>query len=592
MPEIPIGYRRLEDSERRRRKGARLVGPAHGSDSLSVTVRVRRRKDAPALPGQEYWCKTRPGKRKFFSRAEFAARYGAAQTDLDRVASFARDQKLSVVEMSVGRRLIILRGTVDQMNRVFAVELGRFETPGETYRGREGYIYMPKEIGDLVEGVFGLDNRKMARRASNGGPFGANPLTPPQVANLYNFPPSNQFNEAAGQTVGILEFGGGYNIADINAFCTDLHLPLPNVHAVPVDGASTVLQGSADFPDRSDIEVALDVEIVASIALKANIAIYFAPDQSDQSWIDALTKAISGEGLPAGWAAPSVLSCSWGWPEVELSGEVGDQTINWSFEWTAQAITAVSSSFEEAASQGVTVFVATGDAGTDAEEGDGLAHVQYPSTDPWVTACGGTIITGTSPLSEGTWNDSDYPPYTGATGGGISEVIPVPSWQAGIVPNSVNPPGTHQGRGVPDVAGNASYYSGYILSIYGTQTSELVPAAGPGGAISGTSAVPPLYSALVALLNASLPSAVGYLNPTLYQIAQTAGQTVLRDINDGISNAYNGAPGYTSGPGWDACTGWGVINGAALWAELVETALQTNPGCMSFVQSIRQLFGM
>ena len=134
--------------------------------------------------------------------------------------------------------------------------------------------------------------------------------------------------------------------------------------------------------------------------------------------------------------------------------------------------------------------------------------------------------------------------------------------------------------GIPDVAGNASPNSGYQLFLYGQPTSQLLITSGPGagsplGVVGGTSAVAPLYAALVALINASLNKKVGYLNPTLYSVGASG---VFRDINDGISNSVSwtnddgsvGGPsaGYSSGPGWDACTGWGSINGNALLNSL------------------------
>jgi kumamolisin len=150
------------------------------------------------------------------------------------------------------------------------------------------------------------------------------------------------------------------------------------------------------------------------------------------------------------------------------------------------------------------------------------------------------------------------------------------SWQANAnVPVSVNSD-HHQGRGIPDVAGNASPNSGYDLWLYGEALSTLKVTSGPGagnpfGVVGGTSAVAPLYAALIALINASLNKRVGYLNPTLYGLGSSG---VFRDINDGVSNAVSwtnpdgssGGPslGYSSDPGWDACTGWGSINGNAL----------------------------
>jgi kumamolisin len=197
----------------------------------------------------------------------------------------------------------------------------------------------------------------------------------------------------------------------------------------------------------------------------------------------------------------------------------------------------------------------------------------YPASDPGVICCGGTIIKSISPLVEDTWNDFNMATGGGgATGGGISSLAALPSFQANAnVPVSVNPD-HHQGRGIPDLAGNASPNSGYILWLNGQATSD---------SIGGTSAVAPLYAGLIALINASLNTKVGYLNPTLYSLG---GTSVFQDINDGASNAVPPAPGYHSGPGWDACTGWGTVNGNALLAAL-QTQLTPDP-CQNILQRL------
>jgi len=201
---------------------------------------------------------------------------------------------------------------------------------------------------------------------------------------------------------------------------------------------------------------------------------------------------------------------------------------------------------------GVTVFVSSGDNGSDCQIGDGKAHVNYPVSDPWVTGCGGTTIQNISDdtFTELTWNDD------GVTGGGISDIFTqVPYWQQWAnVPVSVND--GHTGRGVPDIAG---YADGYEIYVDGSSQ----------GQVAGTSEAAPLYAGLMALINAAVVSPVGYLNPILYNLSQ---DRVFRDIDDNGSNAESGAPGYTSVQGWDACTGWGSVNGAAL-LNAVETTL-------------------
>jgi kumamolisin len=557
MATIPSGYRHLEKSERRAAPGSHRIELADPQEIVSVTIRVRRRPDAPPLPDPSSLVKLPAGQTKFLSREDFAARYGAARNDLDDVANFARGHGLSVIESSVPRRTVVVSGSVKQMNLAFAVELGHYESPTEKYRGREGYVHLPHNLADIVEGVFGLDNRRMARpllgrkspaTAQSGIEAGAiTPVTPPQVAKLYNFPAQSN---AAGQTIGLLEFGGGFTLDDIQKYFVGPISPIgtgfttPTVVAVPIDGATNA-------PDSSNesAEVALDVEVAGSVAQGAKIAVYFAP-WTEQGWVDAVTTAVHDATNK-----PSVLSISWGWAELEqLAGLL----------WSPAAMYAVGTTFQEAAAMGVTVFAASGDNGSNCQIGDTRAHVLYPASDPWLTACGGTSIENVagSSFTEATWNDN------GITGGGISDVFNPQPWQnSANVPSSKNPPGDRRGRGVPDVAGHAN---GYVIVFAGESQ----------GSWFGTSEVAPLYAGLVALLNAARGEPLGYLNTILYA---EGGTSVFRDIADGGSNAAGGAPGYISGPGWDACTGLGSINGNAFLSarplpSIEATITRTDPG--------------
>ncbi len=538
MAKIPPHYRPVKGTERTPVRGARKIGPADPNEVLTVSVRLRRRMDAPPVPTLKDWAGSAVTPARV-SRQEFAAKYGASEADLNLVAEFARAQGLKVVESSAARRTVVLSGTVEQMSRAFGVDLAKYESPTQTYRGREGAVHLPADLADVVEGVFGLDNRRMAKRAGNGS--GPASVTPRQVAELYNFPLSVS---AAGQTIGILEFGGGYRTdkngvaTDIQAYFANQGLTAPNLASIGVDGTSNS-PGSGD-----DIEVVLDIEVAGSVAQGANLAVYFAPF-TEQGWVDIVTTAILGDNLPADWAAPSVISISWAWTELE--------PFDSSFAWTQAAINAVDQTFQEAAMLGVTVFAASGDNGSDCQIGDGKAHVYYPSSDPWITCCGGTSIQNVNgnSFTEVTWNDN------GVTGGGISDVFPVPDWQlfAGV-PGSVND--GHSGRGIPDIAGHAD---GYQIFLDGSMQ----------GPVGGTSETAPLYAGMMALINASLGDSVGFLNPILYQVG---GSDVFRDIADGGSNAESGAPGYTAGQGWDACTGWGSVDGSAL-LNAIETYLFT-----------------
>ena len=161
MAAIPAGYVPLSNSVRQARPGARLVARADPDEPISISIRVRRRPEAPALPVGAV------RGRGVLSRSDFARRFGADEADLERVAEFARSHGLTVTELSAARRIVVLAGTVGQVSQAFGVELGHYATRQERYRGREGAVHVPADLAELIEGVFGLDNRRMARRAGD-----------------------------------------------------------------------------------------------------------------------------------------------------------------------------------------------------------------------------------------------------------------------------------------------------------------------------------------------------------------------------------------------------------------------------------------
>jgi len=320
--------------------------------------------------------------------------------------------------------------------------------------------------------------------------------------------------------------GGGFNPTDLSNYWSQLNLAkTPTVSAVSVGNGSNNPTGDASGPDG---EVMLDIEVAGSIAPGANIVAYFA-ENTDAGFLNAITTAVHDSTNN-----PSIVSISWGGPESS---------------WTQQAMTSMDEAFQAAAAMGVTVCVAAGDDGSTDGVNDGLQHVDFPASSPNVLACGGThlVASGNSISSETVWNELAN--NEGATGGGISDVFPLPSYQSGAgVPPSANP-NSNVGRGVPDVCGDADPTSGY---------NTLVD--GQSGVIGGTSAVAPLWAGLIALINQSVGKPVGFINPLLYQNASTA-----TDFND-ITSGNNGA--YSAGPGWDACSGLGSPIGTQIASVL------------------------
>ncbi|MGA8437461.1 MAG: S53 family peptidase [Candidatus Sulfotelmatobacter sp.] len=509
----------LAGSERAPLEGAREVGPANPNETVDVTIRLRSRGGRkPPVNPKEF---TKPiEKRTIFTRGEFEKHHGADPEGIARLETFAHEHKLKVKEKSVARRTVVLSGTVTAMNQAFGVELKEYEYASGRYRGRTGPIHIPADLQDVIEGVFGLDNRPQAkphfrRRHERTGARAAVvdlSYTPIQVATLYDYPTGV---DGSGECIALIELGGGYNPTDLSNYWSQLQLTkTPTVSAVAVGNGSNNPTGDPNGPDA---EVMLDIEVSGAIAPGARIVAYFA-ENTDAGFLNAITTAVHDSTNN-----PSIVSISWGGPESS---------------WTQQAMTSMDEAFQSAAAMGVTVCVAAGDDGSTDGVTDGLNHVDFPASSPNVLACGGTqlVASGNTITSETVWNELAN--NEGATGGGISDVFPLPSYQSAAgVPPSANP-GGHVGRGVPDVAGDADPTTGYVTRVDGNPD-----------VIGGTSAVAPLWAGLIALVNESIGKPAGFINPLLYQNAGTAG-----DFSD-ITSGNNGA--YSAGPGWDACSGLG-----------------------------------
>jgi kumamolisin len=510
-----------------------VVGAPDPNEHIRISVLLRPRKALQNPASAKEMTATSPHQRKYMSREQFAADYGANPDDIAKIEAFAHQHNLTIVEASAPRRTVVLSGTIAALSAAFSVYLANYEHPDGAFRGRTGPIYIPADLAGIVQGVFGFDNRPQARphfrkhkpkppKQPTTQPASYTPL---QVAQLYNFPTGVN---GAGECIGILEFGGGYTTSDLNTYFQQLGISTPSVTAMSVDGVTNQPAPGQDSPDT---EVMLDIEVAGAVAPGASIVVYFS-NFTEQGWVDAITTAVHDSVHK-----PSVLSISWGFAE--------GQSI-----WSTQAIQAVNEAFQAAATMGVTVCCAAGDDGSRDQVDDGLAHCDFPASSAFVLACGGTTLrsSGANITSETVWNDGVN---GGATGGGISDTIDLPTWQANAhVPLSVNP-GGRIGRGVPDVAGDADPETGYQIL-----------ADGQSGIVGGTSAVAPLWAGLVACINQKLGTPVGFLNPLLYALASSA--NALHDITTGNNDITGQIGGYSAGPGWDPCTGLGSPNGTAL----------------------------
>ncbi len=514
--------------------------PAPSGTKITVSVLLRRKKALKAAQ--------RTGKQRL-THEQYRKHHGADPEAVKLVRAFAKEYGLTVAPDTPGpeRRIIKLNGTVASMQKAFGVTLVNKTQDGVTYRVREGSITLPTNLVGPVEAVLGLDDRPQAQphfrvfgetgdisaNLAQGGGF-AHPhagsantsYTPPQIAALYQFPPNAS---ATGQTIGIIELGGGYKTTDLATYFKSIGQKAPSISAVLVDGGKNAPTNA----NSADGEVMLDIEVAAAVAPGANIVVYFTPN-TDQGFIDAIGTAVHDVKNK-----PSVISISWGGPESS---------------WTAQSMNALDAACQSAAALGITITVAAGDNGSTDGVTGGQNHVDFPASSPHVLACGGTKLlgSGSSITSEVVWNE--LAGNEGATGGGVSNVFPLPTWQSGSnVPKPTNPAG---GRGVPDVAGDADPSTGYVIRVDGKNM-----------VIGGTSAVAPLWAGLIAVANAQNGKSAGFIQPAIYS---AKGKAAFNDITSGTN--YSGTPvGFKAGSGWDACTGLGSPIGTKLIAVV-------NPG--------------
>src|SRR6266700_6617030 len=529
MPDESHQLVQLPGSERAPLTSATPAGQLDPAERAEVTLVLRRRAELPAdiVAGPTV-----------LTHDELAEGYGADPADVDLVRQTLTGLGLEITEVHPATRRVKVAGTIGALSSAFGVTLQQVSSPdpktGEdvTHRYREGPLFVPAPLDGVVLAVLGLDTRPQARAHFRPRAAAAQGHTypPNQVADLYQFPAGTS---GAGQTIAVIELGGGFATSDLNSYFGGLGIPVPSITAAGVDGGSNA---PGSDPSGADVEVALDIDVIGAAAPGATQIVYFAPN-SDNGFVDAISAAVGAT------PAPVAISISWGQSEDS---------------WTAQGRSAMDAAIADAAAMGITVCVASGDNGSGDAVSDGKPHVDFPASSPHALACGGTKLMANPSTgvisSEVVWNETAA--NEGAGGGGVSDEFPLPSWQADAgVPARAGGSGSGSGsggRGVPDVAGNADPVTGY--QIY---------SGGKAQVVGGTSAVAPLWAALDGRLAEATGQRFGLIQPTLYA-GVTPGAEVagFRDITSGNNGAY------TAGPGWDACSGLGSPDGTALLTRL------------------------
>jgi subtilase family serine protease len=570
--------------------GAHIAGAAASDTPVQVTVTLQPR-DPVALEAFATAVSTpgSPQYHDYITPAEFAERFGAAPDTVAAVEASLRAHGLTPGQPSPNALSIPVTTTTGAAARAFAVSFAHVTLQnGTSAVVNQQAPALDPAIAPDVQAVLGLDTLSSAHpllvhpqsatahvraHVVTGGPQPVCPgegqqsqggFTDDQIASAYGLSGLYQAGDfGAGQTVAVLELEP-YDLSDITHYagCYSLNgQPLnPQIANVVVDGGAGSGSGSG--------EAALDIENVIGLAPQASVAVYEGPNSGSGPY-DTFSRIITDH-------ASQVVTASWGQCEF-ING--------------ASQAAAENTLFQEAATEGMSIFSASGDDGAeDCFPENPTAQVDDPASQPFVTGVGGTKVNALGPRpAETVWNDGVR---VGASGGGISTFWKMPSYQVEAPASlrvvnggsSGSPCGATSGdcREVPDVSADASPATGYVIYWNGTGAAGLGQPQG-WQVVGGTSGAAPAWAALIALANASSAcngTRVGFANPALYNAAASNYAANFNDTTSGNNDMTGSNLGqFGSGPGYDMATGLGSPNGAALTGALCAESISLgNPG--------------
>jgi kumamolisin len=457
-------------------------------------------------------------------------------------SQFAKSNNLIVLKVNRTLGIIDVSGTAKSLEKAFSVELNYYNHSHlnpkfPIVRGHSGPQMVPDKIHRVLKGVIGLSDIPMEHNAIKGPTASAATGVSSQCfADYYNFPNTS----GKGQEIVIISCGGGYDPQNLEIYYKKVGIrPKKKIKWVAVQKAKTNQPGV-----ESDQEILTDILVASCAAPGAKITVY-STDNSLWGFADAIQMICEKV------KSSIIVSYSWGASESQ---------------YTHSEITGCEQLLKYAAvNKNTTIFCASGDKGSTNSRDTSVRelNVQYPASSHWVTSCGGTMFETDKKgniIAEKVWK-APYlylVIYTNASGGGFSRIIDRPNYQKNILSKTLynNPK-----RGVPDVAGYANVEAGELG--YWIYYKDIDWISG------GTSAVAPLWAALVARLNEGLGSNIGFFNPLLYKMTDTK---VLQPIQKGDNSMPGGPQKWSAGGVWNPCTGLGVPNGKKMLKWLKNSA--------------------
>ena len=552
---------------------AKATGKTDTTRTITVGVHLRRRPGHDPVPTFDDYLNGPPRVR--MPEHEFARRFGADPNDVTAVKKHFSQFGFASVTHHMARRRVYLTGTVEQFNTAFQVELYDYEMPSHSGMTHKFYShhgqgpYVPDHLGRMIMRLHNLHQQNpmmphLVRPSPDKVqppvyPGGGGTVTPAILSQIYKFPANYS---GAGQVIAVqfqLASGPPANQIDMVNGCKYYGItPVPTPIWISADGSLPTAQGAATGWQE---ENTLDVQMCAYFAPNATIVTLAIsntddfytriahPDPGDPIFTIGSTSAGFSEDLIITGPAD----------QIEADGSLFDDV------------------YEDCAIQGVTQCNSSGDWGNSAAmpwltaQGTApppIVDCVYPATDPYILGVGGTIIGASS----GTFSASNFiefmlgnaagPGLTGtaASGGGVSIIYPLPSYQLGVgIPPALHvPPGSFgtAGRGYPEISA--------------MMDTEMYITFDTLQAVGGTSMSCPIVASMLACINNSLGWNVGYINPILYSL--NGNTSIIRRASpggppdnavyafDGVSSFVKNSPAYpTSTTMWACSTGLGIL---------------------------------
>jgi pseudomonalisin len=500
-----------------------------------------------------------PDFRRWLAPAEFEQRFGASETDVSALRDWLTSHGLEVEDAPAGRAALVFSGRVADVESAFDTELHELFFEGRVRIANVRPARLPLGLAHRVAGVLSLHSfprrRPLAHRAPANTSGGRHYLAPTDFTAIYNVDALPAGINGSGRTIGLLA-QTNVTVADTTFFRSYFGLPA-NDPIVRLNGPDPGIQKD------DEIESDLDLQWSGAVAPAAQILLVASQSTATAFGVDLSALYAVSTNLA------DVLSLSYGACELEFADV---DTAFYTNVWA------------QAAAQGISVFVASGDSGAAGCDPTGVnassASVNGLCSSPYATCVGGTQFLDTSSPST-YWNPSNDPTTKGSakgyipettwsgSGGGKSILFARPPWQnvAGLPADNA--------RYVPDVSVAASTNTPYMaVQGHTTGTTGLV-------LYGGTSVSSPAFAGLAALLSQKAGTRLGSLNPLLYAAGRAqygaasasapaplaAGSPAFHDVMTG-NNAAPGVAGYAAGPGYDAATGLGSVDASALASAL------------------------